>query len=146
MVSRLKTAEVSEARLGNECAHAVCDAEAEAKEEADGLAELAIVVNVSVCVVKNDVEPVVMIEALRDAIVDTLAIAAEVVDDSTSLLLCTFDMVLEIAVIIVEEGVAYGGRFKSGVAVGQPSTHGLTNFAPRTCPAYIGGIVIASLM
>lgn len=55
-------------------------------------------------------------------------------------------MLLDMTVMIVEEALAYGGRFRSGVAVGQPSMHGFTSFAPRTWAAYIGGMAIASLM
>jgi hypothetical protein len=139
----LKTADVSDARLGKEWAQAVADAEAEASEEADGLAELAMVVGVIACVTENDTMPVGMTDALKDAVVDILEITAKLLEDDAGALLC---VLLEAIVAIVDESVIYGGRCKSGVAVGQSFVHGLTSFAPRTWSAYIGGIVIPSLM
>jgi hypothetical protein len=128
----LKTAEVSEARLEKDWAHAVADAEAEAEEDSDGLAELAMVVGVSVCVEEKDAEPAERADALRDSVIDTLETTVELIEDDTSVLLCTLEVLLEMIVAIVEEGVAYGGRSRFGVAVGQPSMHGVTSFAPRT--------------
>lgn len=128
----MNTGEVSEARLGNACAHAVADAEAEVFEEAEGLAELVIVVGVKVCVRAKDAEPIVMTDALEDTVVDTLETTAGLLEDDTGALLCTLAALLETTVTIVEDGVAYGGRFRFGVAVGQLSMHGLINFAPCT--------------
>lgn len=143
-VSRLKTRDVSsEARLGKEWAHAVADADADALEEADGFAELAMVVGVIDRVTEKDPVPVVTIDTLRDTVPEAVALLCLVemtVEDDTALA-----CVLETTVLTVEDGVAYGARFKSGVAVGQ-SVHGLTSFAPRTWPAYIGGMVMPLLM
>lgn len=76
-----------------------------------------MVVGVRVCVKEKDTVPVVMTDALKDAVLEALDTTAEV----------------EAVVTTEEDGVAYGGRFKLGVAVGQPpAMHGLTSFAPRT--------------
>lgn len=88
-----------------------------------------MVVGVIVCVIEKDTVPVVRIDTLRDAVPGTIGllcfVETSVGDDAT--MVC----VLETIVLTVEDGVAYGGRLKSGVAVGQ-SVHGLTSFAPRT--------------
>lgn len=103
IVSRLKTADVSEARLGKLWAQAVADAEADVSEEAEGLAELAIVVAVSVRVIEKDTVPKVLTDVLRDAVLDWLEVEAESVDDEMVGSLC---VVLDTRLMIVEEGVA----------------------------------------
>lgn len=105
--------------------------------------ELAIVVAVSVCVAENVTVLDVTTDALRDNVVEALEVAAEPLGEG---IVVTLSVLIDTEVTIVDEGVAYGGRFRSGVPVGQPSVHDSTNFAPRTWLAYIGGIVIASLM
>jgi hypothetical protein len=102
-----------------------------------------MVVRVIICVTEEDPVPVVTIDTLRDAKLEAVALSCfvkTVVEDDAALV-----CVLGTTVLNVEDGVAYGGKFKSGVAVGQ-SAHDLTSFAPRTCPAYIGGIVMPLLM
>lgn len=101
-----------------------------------------MIVRVIVRVNEKDFVPVVTIDTLRDAVPEAVALLCLVemtVEDDVALA-----CVLETTILTVEDGVAYGGRFKSGIAVGQP-VHGLTNFAPRTWPAYIGGMVMPLL-
>lgn len=100
-------------------------------------------VGVIVCVAEKGTVPDVMTDALGDAVREIVALLC-VVDgtreDGVSLL-----CVLEMTVLIVKDGVAYGGRFKSGVVVGK-SVHGLISFAPRTWSAYMGGVMVPLLM
>jgi hypothetical protein len=100
--------------LGNDFAQAVAEAEAEASDDADGFAELAIVVGVIVFVLEKEVEVLVVMG----------------VSDAAKVLL-DFDAT-ETTVVMVGRGVAYGGAFKFGVAVGQSFSQGFTNMAPLT--------------
>lgn len=99
-------------------------------------------VGVIVCVAEKDTVPDVMTDALDDAVREIVALLCVdgTREDGVSLL-----CVLEVTVLIVEDGVAYGGRFKSGVVVGQ-SVHGLISFAPCTWSAYMGGVMVLLLM
>jgi hypothetical protein len=103
-----------------------------------------MVVEVMVCGTEKVKVPFVMTDALGDVVLEAVALLC--VAESTGL---EDDIplvgVLEMTVLTVEDGVAYGGRFKFGVTVGQ-SVHALTSFAPRTWPAYTGGMVIPPLM
>lgn len=116
-------------RLGKVWAHAVAEAEAEALDDAEGSAKLAIVVGISVCVTKKETGSVAIMDVLGEALVDTLQVPVELLEVNILALLC---VVLKITVAILEDGVVYGGWFKFGVPVGQLSMHGLTSFAPRT--------------
>lgn len=88
-----------------------------------------MVVGVIVCVTENNTVSVVMTDALKESVVDKLESTVKLLEDDSGALLC---VLLETIVVIVDESVIYGGRFKSGVAVGQSFVHGLTSFAPRT--------------
>lgn len=103
-----------------------------------------MVVEVMVCVTEKVEVPFVMTDALGDVVLEAVALLcvaeSTVLEDDIPLV-----GVLEMTVLTVEDGVAYGGRFKFGVPVGQ-SVHALTSFAPRTWPAYTGGMVIPPLM
>ena len=88
-----------------------------------------------VCVAENDTPSEAVLEAVA-----LLCVVGTTVEDGVAPV-----GVLETTVLTVGEGVAYGGKSKSGVAVGQ-SVHGLISFAPRTWPAYMGGIVMPLLM